>query len=69
MRFYKKIIKVCFYSCLTCSGGSANTNCDSCHPSAYYRISAPSGGKCNCLSGYYDDGSNALCKVRKKKLL
>ncbi len=55
----------CHYTCLTCSG-SANTNCSTCPNASNYRITNPDGsGKCTCISAYYDDLSNALCKVKK----
>ena len=53
------VCSACDYSCDTCNGLTLSS-CLTCSTSNY-RISAPSSGKCDCQTGYYDDGSNRLC--------
>lgn len=49
--------QLCSYSCASCVSGS---QCTSCNPT-YQRVFNITNSLCSCISGYFDDGSNAPC--------
>ncbi|CAD8043829.1 unnamed protein product [Paramecium primaurelia] len=55
-----EICSQCHYSCLNCQNQDAN-QCKSCtDQNISFRIY--NGGICQCITGYYDDGTSANCK-------
>ncbi|CAK55637.1 unnamed protein product (macronuclear) [Paramecium tetraurelia] len=55
-----EVCQQCHYSCLNCQGQNSN-QCKTCiDKNISFRVY--NGGTCQCLIGYYDDGSSGNCK-------
>jgi len=48
---------ICHHSCKTCIGPNSN-QCSNCPDIILFKRNILSSGSCNCLQGYFDDGTN-----------